>query len=101
MAISYFVRFLLRNACLQGGRPVLEALVTGQFAATQQGGLQMISSTTAGQSFSFGVDPKLSASELAERAEEALRTFNTFGTVEAVRAMLDAPPVTVGRAFFA
>lgn len=99
MTASFFIRSLLRIACLQG-RGVLEVVVTGQFKAVQEGGLQMISSTTAGQSFSFGVDPKLSTSEIMAAAEEALETFDSYPSVDDVLAALSQPRVTRARAFF-
>lgn len=99
MTASYFIRSLLRIACLQD-RAVLEALVTGQFKAMQEGGLQMISSATAGQSFSFNVDPKLSISEIMAAAEEALELFDSYPDPNAVLAALKQPTVTRARAFF-
>lgn len=98
-APNYLVRAFLRVACLQG-RDVLEALVTGQFTAVQQGGMQMISSTSVGQSFAFNVDPKLSISEIMALAEEALETFDGMGGVDAVTAFLKRPPVTRAQAVF-
>ncbi len=90
MNASYFIRSLLRVGGLQG-RAVLEALVTGQFKAVQEGGLQMITSSTAGQSFSFGVDPKLSISEIMAAAEQALEIFDQYDTAADVLAALKQP----------
>lgn len=99
MNASFFIRSLLRIACLQG-REVLEAVVTGQFQAVQQGAVQMISSATAGQSFSFAVDPKLGVSEIMATAEQALELFDSYPDDAAVLAALKQPPVTRSRAFF-
>lgn len=99
MTASYFIRALLRIACLQG-RGVLEAVVTGQFKVVQEGGLQMISSTTAGESFSFSVDADLSTKEIMEGAEEALETFDSYPDADAVLAALSRPRVTRARAYF-
>ena len=99
MAASYFVRSLLRIACLQGFA-VLEVLVTGQFQTVQEGGMQMISSSTAGQSFSFSVDAKLGVAEIMATAEEALELWDGLGGKDAVQALLVRPPVTRARARF-
>lgn len=99
MTTSYFIRSLLRIGALQG-RNVLEAVVTGQFQAVQQGGVQMISSTAAGQSFSFSVDPKLTISQIMAAAEEALEHFDGYPSAAAVLAALAQRPITVARARF-
>ena len=99
MNASYFIRSLLRVGGLQG-RAVLEALVTGQFQAVQQGGLQMITSSTAGQSFSFGVDPKLSISEIMAAAEQALEIFDQYDTPADVLAALTQRRIDRARAVF-
>ena len=98
-APSYFVKSLLRIGALQG-RPVLEALVTGQFTTLQQGGMRMVSTAVAGQAFTFAVDSKLGVQEIMSTAEEALETWDGLGGAEAVAALLARPPLTRAPARF-
>lgn len=98
-APDYLVRLLLRIGASQG-REAIDALLTNQFAQVQQGGLRMISSATAGQSFSFGLDAKLDFEAITSAADTALGIFDRLGSAEAVTAFLARPRVDRARAFF-
>ena len=102
MAVAYFTRAFLRIVVEQKPEPsrdVLVGVVTGQFTTVQNGGLQMISSSMPGQSFSFSVDASLSVRQIMETAEEALEILDSVG-IHGVRAMLNTKPATRARAYF-
>lgn len=81
-----FVSVLLRIASLQG-RAVIEALVTGQFEITKNGGKVMTQATATNKSFSFTIDQGMTSSAIMQAADQALAWFDSH-TEEELAAYL-------------
>lgn len=79
--MNLLVRPLLRIASLQG-REVIEALVTGQFTIAKASGKVMTTATATNKSFSFTIDPSMSAGALMKAADEALAWFDSHTSDE-------------------